>query len=135
MANLKKVKVRDVTLFWAFLDTPSEMSGAYQVDLAGLSPKQVDALEDMGIKVNNKDDDRGFYVTAKSKKYPIKAYDIDGDEIHDKVANGSMADVVIAPYAWEFKGKKGVGVGVSALSVTDLKIYNAMGGDDDIEEI
>ena len=133
MANLKKVKIKDVTIFWAFLDTPNEMSGKYQVDLAGLSPKQVDKLEDMGIKVNNKDDDRGFFITAKSQKYPIKAYDMDGDEIFDKVGNGSMADVVIAPYAWEFKGKKGVGVGVSALSITELNVYG--GGDDDVEEI
>lgn len=132
---MQKVKIKDVTLYWAFLDTPNEMSGKYQVDLSCLNPKQVDALENLGIKVSNKDDDRGFFVTAKSAKYPITAYDADGDEVKAKVANGSVADAMINPYEWKFKGKSGVGVGVSYLSITDLKVFEGGGDDGDVMEI
>jgi hypothetical protein len=124
--ELKKVKVQ-AEVMWAFLDKPNELSGKYQVDLCNLSKDAVKTLEDMGVSVRKRDDqpEKGFFVTAKSSNYPITTIDLDGDPVTAKVGNGSKAVALLAPYEYTFKGKKGVGVGINKLVVTDLKVYEA----------
>ena len=72
----KQMKI-EADLMWAFLDTPNAMSGKYQVDLCNLSKNAIKALEELGVNVRNKDE-KGFFVTAKSKNYPISAIDESG---------------------------------------------------------
>ena len=116
-------------IFWASLDEPNKLSGKYQVDLSNLSKEAVKTLMDMGINVKNdpKKPDQGFFVTAKSKLYPILAVNDGGDVIKAKIANGSKAVALIKPYAYTFQGKKGVGVGVSKLIIKDLIEYKPEG--------
>jgi hypothetical protein len=121
MANLKPVVVQ-ADVMWAFLDTPNEMSGKYQVDLCNLSTKAIDELESMGVNVKKKDD-KGFYVTAKSKNYPIKAELSDGSEVTCKIKNGSKAIATLKPYAYNWKGKTGLGTGINKLVITELIEY------------
>ena len=59
------------TLFWANLSTKNEMSGKYQVDLSNLSDAAISALEERGLQVKSKDDDRGSFLTVKSTN-PIR---------------------------------------------------------------
>jgi hypothetical protein len=114
-----------VDLFWAFLNEPNKMSEKYQVDLCNLSKEAVKKLTDIGVEVKNDDkkSDQGFYVTAKSKMYPILAVDTDGRKIVEKVANGSKGVAFIKPYEYTFKGKKSMGVGVSKIVIQDLIVY------------
>jgi hypothetical protein len=116
-------------IFWAALDEPNKLSGKYQVDLSNLSKEAVKTLMEMGINVKNdsKKPDQGFFVTAKSKLYPITAVDEIGNIIKAKIANGSKAVALIKPYAYTFQGKKGVGVGVSKLIVKELIEYKPEG--------
>ena len=116
-------------IFWAALLYPNKLSGKYQVDLSNLSKAAVKTLMDMGINVKNdpKKPDQGFFVTAKSKLYPITAVDDDGNLIKNKIANGSKAVALIKPYAYTFQGKKGVGVGVSKLIIKELIEYKPEG--------
>ena len=116
-------------LFWASLTEVNKMSEKYQVDLSNLSKEAVKTLMDMGINVKNDPDkpDQGFYITAKSKLYPITAVDEKGNLIRVKVANGSKAVALIKPYSYTFQGKKGVGVGVSKLIIKDLIEYKPEG--------
>lgn len=116
-------------IFWAALDEPNKLSGKYQVDLSNLSKEAVRELEAQGIAVKNdpKKPDQGFYVTAKSKLYPITAVDENGNFIKSKVANGSKAVALIKPYNYNFQGKKGVGVGVSKLIIKELIEYKPEG--------
>lgn len=116
-------------IFWAALDEPNKLSGKYQVDLSNLSKEAVRELESQGIAVKNdpKKPDQGFYVTAKSKLYPITAVDENGNFIKSKVANGSKAVALIKPYNYNFQGKKGVGVGVSKLIIKQLIEYKPEG--------
>ena len=116
-------------IFWAALDEPNKLSGKYQVDLSNLSKDAVKTLMEMGINVKNdsKKPDQGFFVTAKSKLYPITAVDDTGNLIKAKIANGSKAVALIKPYAYTFQGKKGVGVGVSKLIVKELIEYKPEG--------
>jgi hypothetical protein len=124
-------KLTNVDLFWSCLKEVNQLSQKYQVDICNLSDAQVARLEEEGVKVRSKDDDRGYFFTAKSK-YPITPYDKNGEEIHVKIANESKADVLVKPYAWKAPtGAKGVSAGIAKLIVTDLKEYVAEG----VEEI
>ena len=134
MQDLKAIKVK-ADIMWAFLDTPNQMSEKYQVDLCNLSDGAVSALEDVGIQVKRKDE-KGFYVVAKSKKFPIRTEMADGSGIDGKVGNGSKGVARIKPYAYQFKGKSGVSPGINKLVITDLVRYEAdeTALDDDLDE-
>jgi hypothetical protein len=109
-------------LYWPSLTSKNQLADKYTVDLALLSDEAVTALEDMGLKVNNKGDDRGYYITCKSNnKY--RAFHPDGEEVLIKgrtplseddnpdmgviVANGSEAKCLVGFYDWEYMKKKG----------------------------
>ncbi len=108
-----------------YRNTPNQLSGKYQVDLCNLTKEAVGVLEGMGVSVRKKDDqpEKGFFITAKSVNYPITTIDIDGGPVSGKVGNGSKGIALLKPYEYTFKGKKGVGVGINKLIVTDLKVY------------
>ena len=122
--DLKPLKVQ-AEIMWAFLDTPNQLSGKYQVDLCNLTKGAVDALKSMGVEVRSKSDqpEKGMFITAKSVNYPIKTEDSDGNPITAKVGNGSKGIALLKPYEYSYKGKKGIGVGINKLVVTDLVVY------------
>jgi hypothetical protein len=131
--ELKPLKI-EADIMWAFLDTPNQMSGKYQVDLCNLSKTAIKALEESGVSVRNKEG-KGFFITAKSKNYPITAVDKAGEPITAKVGNGSKGVALIKPYAYKVNGKSGVGVGINKLIVTDLIAYDggaSVALDDDV---
>ena len=133
--ELKPLKVQ-AEIMWAFLDTPNQMSGKYQVDLCNLTKGAVGALEAMGVEVRSKPEqpEKGHFITAKSVNYPITTIDESGNPITVKVGNGSKGIALLKPYEYSYKGKKGVGVGINKLVVTDLKVYEAetVTADDDV---
>jgi len=118
-------KLENVELMWPFLYERNKLSGKYQVDLVNLDPSQVEAIEKTGVTVKQKDD-KGFYVTCKSKNYEITPYDKNGDVIAAdvKVGNGSRASLMVKPYSWKSPtGQSGMSLGISKLVVTDLNKY------------
>jgi hypothetical protein len=129
MMESKQIKI-EADLMWAFLDTKSNTSGKYQVDLCNLSDKAIKALEGLGITVNNKES-KGFFVTAKSKNYPIKTVDEAGNPITVKVGNGSRGIALIKPYPYKMNGKAGVSPCINALMITKLVEYNPVSFDTD----
>lgn len=132
MAETQIVKLK-ADIMWAQLDKPNDLSNKYQVNLCNLSDAAVQALEDMGITVAEKEG-QGRFITCKSSQ-PIKAFDADGDEIVGvKVGNGSKAKAVINSYEWKYKNKKGVSPSLRKLVITDLVEYgggNTAALDDD----
>ena len=133
--NTNVIKLK-ADVMWAFLNKQNEMSQRYQVDLCNLSDKAVQALEEAGIEVKSKEG-KGAYITCKSTR-PIAAYDDGGTLLEgDILGNGSKAAAVITPYAWSFKGKKGVSPSLRKMVVTHLVPYTGGGGaeafnDDDL---
>lgn len=126
----KKLKIK-CDIYWAQLNKINEMSGAYQVNLCNLSDAAAEALEEMGLSVNQdseKKADMGKYITCKSKNKPMKAFDVDGDEITEDIGNGSKAKALVGTYAWTYKTKKGVSASLIKLVVTDLVEYEGGGG-------
>lgn len=122
--ELKPLKVQ-AEIMWAFLDTPNQMSGKYQVDLCNLTKGAIEALNSMGVEVRSRADqpEKGSFITAKSVNYPIKTEDTNGNPVTVKVGNGSKGVALLKPYEYSYKGKKGVGVGINKLVVTDLVVY------------
>lgn len=129
----KPLKIK-ATIMWAFLDQRNEMSNAYQVDLCELSKAAVNALAEMGIEAKHKDD-KGYYITAKSKNYAIEALTTDGERIPEgiKVGNGSKCTAVVGSYEWTFKNKKGVSPSLKKLVITDLVKFSKDGADDAVD--
>jgi len=126
----KKVKIK-CDIYWAQLNKMNEMSGAYQVNLCNLSDAAAEALEEMGLSVNQdseKKADMGKYITCKSRQKPIKAFDVDGDEITEDIGNGSKAKALVGTYSWTHKNKKGLSPSLIKLVVTDLIEYAGGGG-------
>jgi hypothetical protein len=111
-------------VFWAQLKKQNDLSGKYQVDLCKLSAGAVEALENMGLTINNKGDDRADFLTCKST-HVIRAFDNDGVEIDDDIGNGSKAIAVVGFFEWTFKGKKGRSANLKRLKVTEIVEYVA----------
>jgi len=107
--------------FWAQLDKMNDMSGKYQVNLGKLSDKAVEALEAMGLSVNEKED-MGKFIVCKSNSI-MRAYDTDNDLVTEKIGNGSKAKAIIKPYEWTYKNKKGKSPSLVKLVITDLVEY------------
>jgi len=122
MANANIVPVA-ATVYWANLARKNEMSGKYQVDLGNLSEKAVNALEMLGLSVNNKGDDRADFITVKSN-FPIEPEFTNTDAVDSSmIGNGTKANVAIGYYDWEFRGKKGRSASIKKMRITDLAIY------------
>lgn len=130
-------KLENVELYWPALYERNKLSGKYQVDLANLTEDQIEKIEKAGISVRSKDDERGFFVTCKSKNYEITPYDKNGDVIGREilVGNNSRADVMVKPYAWKSPtGQSGISLGIAKLVVTDLNRYVPDDGTEPVDE-
>jgi len=129
-------------LFWPNLTHRNKLDsrGRYTVDLANLSDAAVTAMEDMGIPVYNKGDERGSYVTCKSiNKY--RAYKSDGSELLIKgrtprddtddpesgvvVGNGSKSKCLVGYYDWEHLKTKGRSASLKRLVIDEVVEYQA----------
>lgn len=121
-------KLENVELFWPQLYERNKLSGKYQVDLANLTDDQISKIEETGVNVRNKDDERGNFVTCKSSNYEITPYDKNGEVIPAtiKVGNNSRANLMVKPYSWKSPtGQSGISLGIVKLVVTDLVKYEA----------
>lgn len=123
-------------IYWAQLKKMNQMSEAYQVNLCNISDAAAKALEEMGITVNfdgKKKPEMGKYITCKSKNRPMKAYDVDGEEIDAEIGNGSKAKALVTPYSWTYKNKKGISPSLKKLVITELVEYGegALSADDE----
>lgn len=118
---MKPVKVKG-EVFWSRHSEPYD-DGRYGMDIGQLSEKAVQKLQEEAMLDVKHKDLQQFYVTCKSN-YPIKVVDQEGKEIAGKIGNGSKCIAIIDPYAYNYKGKKGVSAGVKEVVVTDLVAYN-----------
>ena len=119
---MSKTVTIKATIMWAQLEIPNDMSGKYQVDLCFLSDAAATALDGLGINVRESDE-KGSFITCKSK-YPIWAKGVDGEDLRGvKVGNGSKAVAKIGAFDWTFKGKSGVSPSLDALTITELEVY------------
>jgi hypothetical protein len=121
---MKPVKVKG-QVYWSRHAEPYD-DGRYGMDIGQLSETAVQKLQDEAMLDVKHKDLQQYYVTCKSN-YPIKVVDTEGKEIDAKIGNGSECVAVIAPYSYNYKGKKGISAGVLEVVVTNLIEYNPAG--------
>ena len=81
--------------YWAKLNTPDEMSGKYQIDVCNLSDADITSLEKHGVQPKSRDDERGTFITARSKfDVPVISSDKEGMN-GTLIGNGSDVKVKI----------------------------------------
>ena len=127
-------------LFWPCLTHKNELAGKYSVDLANLSDAAVTALEDMGLTVHNKGDERENYITCKSQN-KFRVFNEDGSELSIKgrtprsddddpnegvvVGNGSESVCLVGYYAWEYLKKSGRSPTLKRITMKELVAFDS----------
>ena len=105
----------------------------YSCTLGKLSAKAVEALEELGIKIKNKDP-MGSHITAKST-YAWELFDEDGEEINmKKLGNGTKVVAVISSYEHKLSKKHGNAASIVKMVVTEFVEYEDANAMDDDEE-
>ena len=89
-------------------------------------------IEGAGLPINNKDDDRGDFVTIKRKVLRADGSQRSAPFVKDSqnnpwngklIANGSTVNVKATPYEWNYAGKSGVSADLAAVQVVDFIEY------------
>ena len=118
-------------LFWAnwmaeFNTKFNEDNTKYECTLGMLSDKACEALEELGIKIKNKDK-MGKFIVGKSK-FVFEPVDEDGNPVDiKKIGNGTKVVALVTSYRHKMSAKFGSAPSIQKLIVTELKTYNPEG--------
>ena len=118
-------------LFWAnwmaeFNTKFNEDNTKYECTLGMLSDKAAEALEELGIKIKNKDT-MGKFIVGKSK-FVFEPVDEEGNPVDiKKIGNGTKVVALVSSYRHKMSAKFGAAPSIQKLIVTELKSYNPEG--------
>jgi hypothetical protein len=100
-----------------------DQNDKYSVQLANLSIPAAAKLEEQGVEIKFKDDDkygRGQFINTSSK-FPYKVVDAEKNDLSGMdIGYGSVVRAKLTTYEWKFKQKKGIGVRVIQIVVAEL---------------
>lgn len=110
--------------YWASVFKLNEMSKKYQIDIANLSQADQEKLKSYGVKIKNKGDDRGDFITCKATKI-WKVLDANGNawSPEKSIGNGSDIEVVVSLYDHMLSNVHGTGTGYIEVKVNNLVEY------------
>jgi hypothetical protein len=104
----------------------NEDNTKYECTLGMLSDKACEALEELGIKIKNKDT-MGKFIVGKSK-FVFEPVDEDGNPVDiKKIGNGTKVVALVTSYRHKMSAKFGSAPSIQKLIVTELKTYNPEG--------
>ena len=93
-----------------------------------------EVVEKSGLKVANKGDERGDFVTIKRKVHRKDGSQRNAPLVMDsqnnrwnndkKIANGSNVNVKAIPYEWDYAGKSGISADLAAVQIVDFIEYS-----------
>lgn len=94
-----------------------------------LNPEQLNAIK--AERVPFKTDDEGAYIQAKRKTKttegkdikPPRVVDINKQPFAKDIGNGSICNIILDFYDWEFNKKSGRGAWLNAVQVVEWKEY------------
>jgi len=127
MSDLKPVKV-NAEIFYAYdmynLNTKfDEDNKKYACTLGKLSEAACTALEELGIKIKDKEVP-GKHIVGKSL-YKFELFDKEGKQIPvERIGNGTKVIALISSYRHKMSSKHGAAPSIKKLIVTDLVEYN-----------
>lgn len=137
MSSIKPVKVA-CELFWSnwmsnFNTKFNEDNDKYECTIGNLSDKAADSLEELGIKIKEKDN-MGKYVVGKSK-YVFEPVDKEGNKVDvASIGNGTKAIALVSSYRHKMSSKFGAAPSIQKLIITELVTYSPEGGADEEED-
>ena len=137
MVAQKETAIISGKAYWTKLNRKDEFSDKYQMDIGGLSDKSKEVLLSHGVKLKNKEDDRGEFVTAKTQ-YTVPVIDSDKQAINGNtlIGNGSGVKVKVAfNKNHAFVEKYGTSLYLNKVQVTELVAYGKDEFDDDDDEV
>lgn len=133
MAAQKETAIISGKAFWTKLNRKDEYSDKYQLDVGDLSEKSKEVLTSHGVKLKNKNDDRGEFITARTQ-YIVPVMDSD-KKVIDKdtlIGNGSSVRVKVDfNKTHPFVEKYGTSMYLKKVQVTELVEYGRDDFDDD----
>ena len=133
MAAQKETAIISGKAFWTKLNRKDEYSDKYQLDVGDLSEKSKEVLTSHGVKLKNKNDDRGEFITARTQ-YIVPVMDSD-KKVIDKdtlIGNGSSVRVKVDfNKTHPFVEKYGTSMYLKKVQVTELVEYGKDDFDDD----
>ena len=93
-----------------------------------------EVVEKSGLKVANKGDERGDFVTIKRKVHRKDGTQRNAPLVMDsqnnrwnndkKIANGSTVNVKAIPYGWDYARKSGISADLAAVQIVDFIEYS-----------
>jgi hypothetical protein len=137
MAAQKETAIISGKAFWTKLNRKDEYSDKYQLDVGDLSEKSKEVLTSHGVKLKNKNDDRGEFITARTQ-YLVPVMDSD-KKVIDKdtlIGNGSSVRVKVDfNKTHPFVEKYGTSMYLKKVQVTELVEYGSKDGFDDDDDM
>jgi|TARA_R110000744_G_scaffold95919_4_gene185282 hypothetical protein len=123
----------------------STYTGKFETNITALDDASVKALEGAGVIVRDEEGSIGLdgspnkvgwgrFIVCKSTKGLPNILDAKKNVVPDTldIGNGTVIKASVNTFDWDFKGKKGVGVGCKAFQILDLVEYAA--GIDEFDE-
>ena len=144
MADQIKNRIISGTAYWAAVVSPNTTFDphCWEINVCNLSDETRAMVEEDGLDIKNKGDERGDFVTVKRKLLrkdggtndAPKVVDADNSPMHNTlIGNGSLVNVKYRPYAWSYSNRNGVSADLMAVQVVDLVEYMADGDFDAVE--
>ena len=132
MAAQKETAIIDGKAYWRKLDRKDEYSDKHQMDIGHLSDKSRELLTSNGVRFKNKNDDRGEFVTARTRyNVPVMNSDKEPMDSSTLIGNGSEVRVKVAfNKNHAFVDKYGTSLYLNKVQVIDLVEYGKNDDDD-----
>jgi hypothetical protein len=128
--SMKPVKVAG-ELYWSnwmkeYNTKFNEANDKYECTLGQLSEAAAAKLEELGIKIKDKDT-MGKFIVGKSK-FVFEPVDEEGNPIDiSKIGNGTKCYALVSSYRHKMSAKFGAAPSIKKLVITELKIYSPEG--------
>ena len=129
-SSMKPVKVAG-ELYWSnwmkeYNTKFNEANDKYECTLGQLSDAAAAKLEELGIKIKDKDT-MGKFIVGKSK-FVFEPVDEEGNPIDiSKIGNGTKCYALVSSYRHKMSAKFGAAPSIKKLVITELKIYSPEG--------
>ena len=144
MTEQIKNRIISGTAYWASVVSPNTTFDPHrwEINVCNLSDETRAMVEEDGLTIKNKGDDRGDFVTIKRNltrkdggtNDAPKVVDSNNSPMHNTlIGNGSLVNVKYRPYSWSYSNRKGVSADLMAVQVVDLVEYMADGDFESVE--
>lgn len=133
-SSMKPVKVAG-ELYWSnwmkeYNTKFNEANDKYECTLGQLSDAAAAKLEELGIKIKEKDT-MGKYIVGKSK-FLFEPVDEEGNPVDvSKIGNGTKCFALVSSYRHKMSAKFGAAPSIKKLVITELKVYSPEGAEEE----